>query len=92
MANTKSAKKQVRAQARKKSYNLKVKTAFRSTRKELKNSIAKGKTENSAETMKTLYKKLDKAAKNNAIHKNTAARYKSKAAKKLNKAASPKKK
>jgi len=50
-------------------------------------SAAKDKKTDAKDLLKTLYKKLDKAAKRNVLHKKTAARRKSRFAKML--AASP---
>lgn len=63
--------------------NLDVKTDLRKTIKKFQTSVtAKDKKE--AETLlKTLYKKFDKAAKVNVLHKNTAARRKSRYSKLL---------
>lgn len=77
MANTKSAKKQVRAQAKKAVYNQTRRDAFRDARKVVKKALAKGDSESAQAALSGFYKAVDKAAKSKTIHKNAAARYKS---------------
>lgn len=62
--------------------NLDVKTDLKKTLKQFTLS-AQSKKADSAELLKNVYKKLDKAAKRNVIHKKTAARRKAKFAKLL---------
>ncbi len=73
MANTTSAKKAIRTQARKRAKNLRHLLAFRQARK------------SSDETK--FYKEVDKAAKVGAVSRNAASRYKSSFSRKLNKIA-----
>lgn len=78
MANTKSAKKQIRVAGRKADRNLNSRKQFRDARKEVKFLLTrKSKDGDVAAALATFYKKVDKAAKENAISKNAAARYKS---------------
>lgn len=58
-------------------HNLDVKTELKKTLKNFTQTAAT-KKENAAELLKEVYKKLDKAAKRNVIHKKTAARRKAK--------------
>jgi len=75
MANTSSAKKAL--------INARRKRDFKSTRNEVLKAV-KAKNKKSAESlMPEAYKAIDKAAKMNIIHKNTAARYKSRLATKV---------
>lgn len=84
MANTSSAKKAIRSQAKKSAKNLRHKQAFRDARKEvLKNA---GSKELNTFVAK-FQKEVDKAAKVGAISKNAASRYKSRLQTKLNSAA-----
>lgn len=79
MANTSSAKKAIRSSARKNVINLRVKRSYKEAKKDLEKSITeKG---DSKKLLAVVYKKIDKAAKLNVIHKNTASRYKSRLAK-----------
>lgn len=84
MANTKSAKKNIRASAKKRSHNNMWEKRFKTAAKSLFKSI-KGKEEESIikEKFRVLQKVLDKAAKEKVIHKNKANRVKSKYALKV---------
>jgi small subunit ribosomal protein S20 len=85
MANTKSAKKAIRVSKRKAVINLRQKRSYKDAAKEALKVATKGSKKNS-ELINKAYKEIDKAAKRNIIHKNTAARYKSQLAKKAVKA------
>lgn len=63
-------------------HNLDIKSDLKKTLKQFTAS-AEGKKNDSADMLKTVYKKLDKAAKRNVIHKKTAARRKARFAKML---------
>lgn len=77
MANTSSAKKAIRVSERKRVINLRHRRALKEARKAVTDAVA-GKDRKEAEKLLPLaYKEIDKAAKRNIIHKNTAARYKS---------------
>ena len=54
--------------------------------KEVKELAEAGKKQEALEKFQLTTKKIDKAAKTHLIHKNTAARYKSRLAKRINKA------
>lgn len=86
MANTKSAEKRIRANARRadrnKMYRSRVKTAIRKAEQ----LIFTGKS--SDEAVREAMSTLDRAAVKGIIHKNNAARRKSRLAKKLAKVAS----
>ena len=56
--------------------NLDIKTDLKKTLKAFSTAVTT-KNGNTKELLKTLYKKIDKAAKRNVMHKNTAARRKS---------------
>lgn len=90
MANTSSAQKAIRSQKKKASVNVRLRSAFRDARKAVVASLSKKGAKNTAETLSATYKKLDKAAKKGAISPKTAARYKSRLTKKVNKQASAK--
>lgn len=80
MANTKSAKKAIRVSKRKTVINLRKKRAYKAASKNVLKAFKKeGKV--SDEAISKAFKEIDKAAKRNIIHKNTAARYKSRLAK-----------
>ena len=69
-------------------HNLDIKTDLKKTTKKFLVSIEKKNTEEAQSNLKMLYKKYDKAAKNNILHKNTAAHRKSKFSKLLTRSAS----
>lgn len=67
----------MRVTARKTEKNRKIKGAFKSTMKYTREAIAGGDVEKAQEYLKKSIKALDKAAEKNVLHKNTAARKKS---------------
>ena len=73
MAITSSAKKAIRASAKKRVFNLRRKDATSGATKAFMKSP-------SLATLDAAYKAIDKAAKSNVIHKNTASRKKSRLA------------
>jgi small subunit ribosomal protein S20 len=77
MPNIKSAEKRVKTCGRKKEENIKVRGAMRKATK---------KATEAKETINNAFKAIDKALKKGIIKKNTAARKKSRLAKKVNKA------
>jgi small subunit ribosomal protein S20 len=64
-------------------HNLDIKTTLKKTIKSFKADIASDKKDDAQAKLKDVYKKIDKAAKRNLMHKNTAARRKSQLAKAL---------
>jgi len=73
----KAAKKYMRVTDRKTEKNRKIKGQFRSAIKALKEAIAKGDQTKAQELFKKVQIALDKASQKKVIHKNTAARTKS---------------
>lgn len=86
MANTKSAKKAIRQTKTRTLRNLQKKREIKQLIKEVRKLVTKGKKEEASEKFKLATKKIDKAAKTHFMHKNTAARYKSRLAKSINRA------
>lgn len=78
MPITSSAKKKARRDVRKRMSNLSKKNV-------LKKTIKTARRNSTPDTLKAAYKAVDKSAKRNLIHKNKAARLKSKLAKQLRK-------
>lgn len=78
----KAAKKYMRVTARKTIKNSRIKGAFRSATKQTMEAIVKGDKAQAKEWFQKTAKALDKAVQKKVIHKNTAARKKSR----LNKA------
>lgn len=73
----KSAKKYMRVTDRKEEKNRKIKGAFRSAIKKATELAAKGSAKEAKEWLQKASQALDKAAQKKIIHKNTAARKKS---------------
>jgi small subunit ribosomal protein S20 len=84
MANTKSAKKAVRSSAKKKAHNLSWKKRVKLALRNFTDLLKDGKSvEDLNKSLSVAQKALDKASKENVIHKNKANRIKSKLALKL---------
>lgn len=77
MAITSSAKKAHRASLRKRVFNLRRMNAVRDISKKIGRLIAEKKIKEAQELLPQAYKALDKAAKENTIKTNNAARNKS---------------
>ena len=86
MANIKSAEKRARIIKVRTARNRAYKSAVKSAAKKFEAALSAGDIEQAREAFIKVEKQLDKAANKGVIHKNTAARKKSKLAKKLNKA------
>lgn len=84
MANTKSAKKQIRNSYRKWLSNRYVKGNMRSAVQSVREAIEAGNMEEAAALMPDAARQLDKAAKKNVIHPNKAARLKSRLMQQIN--------
>ncbi|OGG52387.1 30S ribosomal protein S20 [Candidatus Kaiserbacteria bacterium RIFCSPLOWO2_12_FULL_53_8] len=83
MANTRSAKKAQRVALRRRVHNVRRKGAMKMAVKQMDRFVG-GKNSGDAEgQLKVLYQAVDKATKNGTIHRNTAARMKSRAARQL---------
>ena len=82
MANTTSAKKAQRVSERRHVFNMRRKSAMKTSVKEIGKSIA-AKSASAASMLPQLQQAIDKAVKNHTIHKNTAARMKARIAKKI---------
>ncbi|KOS61028.1 30S ribosomal protein S20 [Lysinibacillus agricola] len=81
MPNIKSAIKRVKVNEKANAANSQAKSAMRSTVKKAENAVA-ANAENAQDLLQAAYKSLDKAASKGLIHKNAAARKKSRLAKK----------
>ncbi len=77
MANTKSALKRIRQTAARRDGNRSCKSQMRTEIKKLRQTIAAGDAEAARELLPRTLQVIDKAAQKNAIHKNVAARTKS---------------
>jgi small subunit ribosomal protein S20 len=76
MAITKSAKKALRASAKKAVFNTRRNRVMKDAVKEVRDLVAAGKKAEAAKLLPKAYSVIDKAAKGNTIDKNTASRKK----------------
>ncbi|EKN64221.1 SSU ribosomal protein S20P [Schinkia azotoformans MEV2011] len=84
MPNIKSAIKRVKVNEGRRAQNISVKSDMRTAVKKVETLVVNNDVETAKSALITATKKLDKAARKGLIHKNTAARQKSRLAKKLN--------
>ena len=87
MANTKSSKKDLRRTVKKRARNLSTRSALKTFIKKVKTVAATGEVASTQTALVSAISALDKAAQRGIIHKNQAARRKSRIAKAANKAA-----
>ncbi|MEA3345039.1 MAG: 30S ribosomal protein S20 [Chloroflexota bacterium] len=87
MPNTQSAAKAMRSSERKRLRNKRYRTRARTSVKQARMLIEAGRLEEAREIVRTAVSALDKAAQKGVIHKNNAARRKSRLMRKFNKAA-----
>lgn len=85
MPQRRASKKDLRQNKKKQQHNLQIKKAIKSAVKDFKNALAGEDKTVSQNALNTLYKTLDKAAVRKTIHKNKAARKKSRFSKLLGK-------
>jgi len=84
LAHTKSAKKRIRSSKRRQSYNKPIRSRVKTYLTKAEEVISSGNIEVAIEVVRQAISTLDKAAKRGIIHRNKAARYKSRLMKKLN--------
>ena len=84
MAHSLSAKKRVRQNTKKKATNRARKSMVKTQIKNFETTLAEGDTEKARTQFNLLIKKIDKVAATSTMHKNTAARTKSRLARRLN--------
>jgi small subunit ribosomal protein S20 len=77
MPNHKSAEKRVRQNEKRNAINKNNRSALRTQIKKLRAAIAAGDTNQSQELLMPTVSVIDKAVNKGVLHKNTAARYKS---------------
>ena len=77
MPNSNSSKKRLRQNEKRRQQNRSVKSALRTQLRKVKEAVTSGDLATSEEQFKTAVKKLDRAAAHNIIHRNAAARTKS---------------
>jgi small subunit ribosomal protein S20 len=81
MANIKQQKKRVRIQARERLENLRYRSTIKTLTKRLESAVAAGDADLAATEHRELVRTIDRAATRGALHRNTASRKKSRAAK-----------
>jgi small subunit ribosomal protein S20 len=84
VAHSISAKKRIRQNARRRTINRARKSQVKTLTKRFEAAIAAGNIEAAGEQFRTVSRKLDKTAATSTMHKRTAARKKSRLARKLN--------
>ena len=80
MANIKQQKKRVRIQGRQRLENLRYRSTIKTLTKRLESEVGSGDAERVADAHRELVRTIDRAATRGAMHRNTAARKKSQAA------------
>jgi len=81
--NLASAKKRLRQNVKERSRNRWRKDRIKQAVKDFDDALQAGDKDKAAENLKVVYKQLDQVAATNTIHKNAAARQKSRLAKRL---------
>ena len=81
MPQRRNARKELRKQRKHVSHNLDLKSDLRKIIKKLLTEVKNKKIEDAKATLKLTFKKIDKAAKRNILHKNKAAHRKSRLSK-----------
>lgn len=84
MPNIKSAKKRVLTSKRKCEENILVDSRMKNSIKKLEKLVKEGNKEESEKLLSTTFKNIDKAQDVNMVHKNKAARLKSRLTKSVN--------
>jgi small subunit ribosomal protein S20 len=84
VAHSLSAKKRVRQNAKRRAINRSRKSQVKTQIKHFESALASGDVKAASEQYRFVVKKLDKTAATSTMHKKTAARKKSRLAKKLN--------
>ena len=84
MVHSLQAKKRARQDAKRRTINRARKSQIKTQIKHFETAVSEGNLEAASEQYKLIVKKLDKTAATSTMHKKTAARKKSRLAKKLN--------
>jgi small subunit ribosomal protein S20 len=84
VAHSLSAKKRIKQNAKKRVINRARKSTVKTQTRHFEATLAAGDPEKASEQFKMLVKRIDKVASTSTMHKNTAARMKSRFAKRLN--------
>jgi small subunit ribosomal protein S20 len=84
VAHSLQAKKRAKQNIKRRTINRARKSQIKTQIKHLEAALSSGDAENASERYRLLVKKLDKTAATSTMHKNTAARKKSRLAKRVN--------
>ena len=84
MPNIKSAKKRMRSNAKKAEVNTIVNSSMRTAIKKFKKEVKNGNKEEAKNNLNIAYQRIDKAMGSGLVHKNKAARLKSRLTKMMN--------
>jgi small subunit ribosomal protein S20 len=84
MPNIKSAIKRVKTSNERNAHNATIKSAMRTAIKKVDALVLNNEVDNAKVALVEANKRIDKAAQSGLVHKNTAARYKSRLAKSVN--------
>lgn len=84
MPNIKSAKKRMRSNAKKAEVNAVVTTSMRTAIKKFEKEVNAGNKENASNNLNIAVQRIDKAMSSGLVHKNKAARLKSRLSKMMN--------
>jgi small subunit ribosomal protein S20 len=87
LPNTKSAAKQMRVQERRRLRNQSIRSATRTFVRKAERAVVDGESSPTAEVVREAISAIDRAARKGVIHRNAAARRKSRLMKKVNQAA-----
>jgi small subunit ribosomal protein S20 len=80
MANIKQQRKRVRIQERERTENLRYRSTIKTLTRRLESAVSDGDAERVSAEHRQLVRTIDRAASRGALHRNTAARKKSQAA------------
>ncbi|ERH55704.1 MULTISPECIES: 30S ribosomal protein S20 [Bacillus amyloliquefaciens group] len=84
MPNIKSAIKRTKTNNERRAHNAAIKSAMRTAIKQVEASVANNEADKAKTALSEAAKRIDKAVKTGLVHKNAAARYKSRLAKQVN--------
>ena len=84
MPNIRSAKKRVRSNAKKRDVNTLVRSSMRTAIKNVEKTVVSGNKDEAANKLNIALQRIDKACTSGLVHKNKAARLKSRLTKAVN--------
>ena len=84
MANRRSSIKKIRIDKRRREHNVRTISELRTTARKVATLIAAKNGDEAAKESRNLFSKLDKAVKKGILHKNSAARRKSRTSRRIN--------